>query len=86
LLGDLTVPFALTRRIRVEALASGGGPVAYWSFDDSNNLGADASGNSHTLAVKGAQPTEGRVTPHGFIGLGGYGLSHLLTEIKPSPP
>lgn len=61
LLGDLTVPLALTRRIRIEPLAGGGGPVAYWSFDDPANLGADDSGHDHTLTVKGAQPTEGRI-------------------------
>jgi hypothetical protein len=60
-LGDLNVPLALTRRIGIDALASGGGPVAYWSFDDPANLGADDSGHDHTLTVKGAQPTEGRI-------------------------
>jgi Concanavalin A-like lectin/glucanases superfamily len=61
LLGDLTVPFALTRRIGIDVLACGGGPVVYWSFDDPANLGEDNSGHDHTLAVKGALPTEGRI-------------------------
>ena len=78
LLGDLTVPFALTRRIRVEALAGRGGPVAYWSLDDPTNLGADDSGNGHTLTVKGAQPTEGRIGKGAAIGGPGYGAYFII--------
>jgi Concanavalin A-like lectin/glucanases superfamily len=61
LLGDLSVPLALTRRIGIEVLTHGSGPVAYWSFNDPANLGADDSGNGHPLTVKGAQSTEGRI-------------------------
>ena len=61
LLGDLPVPLALTRRIGIEVRTHGGGPVAYWSFDDPANLGADDSGHDHTLTVERAQPTEGRI-------------------------
>lgn len=61
LLGELNLPLALTKRIIVDRLAVGSGPVAYWSFDDPANLGADDSGHDHTLTVERAQPTEGRV-------------------------
>ncbi len=61
LLGDLAIPLALTRRIRVESLAGGSGPAAYWSFDDPKNLGADDSGHDHTLTLMGALPTDGRI-------------------------
>jgi hypothetical protein len=56
----MTVPLALTRRIRVEALTAKGGLVAYWSFNDPANLGADNSGHGHTLTLKGALPTDGK--------------------------
>jgi hypothetical protein len=78
LLGDLTVPFALTRRIRVEARASGGGPVAYWSFNDPAKLGADDSGNGYTLTVKGALPTEGRIGKGAALGGPGYGTFFIV--------
>ncbi len=61
MLGDLTIPLALTRRIGVQAMASGSGPVAYWSFNDPANLGADDSGHEHALTVKGALSTDGRI-------------------------
>lgn len=61
LLGDLAIPLELTRRIGVQVTASGGGPVAYWSFNDPANLGADDSGHGHTLTVKGALSTDGRI-------------------------
>lgn len=60
LLGELKVPLALTRRIGVETLAAGDGPVAYWSFNDPANLGADDSGHDHNLTAKGALPTDGK--------------------------
>lgn len=60
-LGDLTVPLALTRRIQIESLAAGDGPVAHWSFDDPANLGADDSGHNHVLTVNGALPTDGKI-------------------------
>lgn len=82
LLGDLTVPFALTRRIRVEPLAGGGGPVAYWSFNDPANLGADDSGNGHTMTVKGAQSAEGRIGKAAAIGGPGYG-SFFIADSHP---
>lgn len=59
-LGELNVPLALTRRIGIETLAAGAGPVAYWSFNDPANLGADESGHNHNLTAKGALPTDGR--------------------------
>ena len=61
LLGDLPVPLALTRRIGIEVLTHGSGPVAYWSFNDAANLGVDDSSHGHDLTVKGAQSTEGRI-------------------------
>ncbi len=81
-LGDLTVPLALTRWIRVQTQAGGGGPVVYWSFNDPANLGADDSGHGHTLTVKGAQPTEGRIGKGAVTGGPDHGR-HLKIDSHP---
>ena len=82
LLGDLNVPLALTRRIRVDTLASGGGPVAYWSFNDPANLGVDDSGHDHSLTVKGAQPTDGKIGKGAAIGGPNEG-NHFIVDSHP---
>ena len=81
-IGDLTVPFALTQRIRIDARAGEGVPAAYWSFNDPAHLGADDSGNGHTLTVKGAQPTEGRIGKGAATGGPGYG-NHFMADSHP---
>ncbi len=73
MLGDLTVPLAVTRRIRVDPLAAGVGPVAYWSFNDPANLGADGSGHGHVLTVVGAESTDGRIGKGAATGGGEFG-------------
>jgi hypothetical protein len=86
LLGDLSVPLALTRRIGIEVLAKGSGPVVYWSFNDPANLGADDSGHNHPLTVKGAQPTDGRIGKAAATreNRGNQGLAeYLITDSHP---
>jgi hypothetical protein len=82
LLGDLTVPLASTRRILVDARANGGGPVAYWSFNDSENLGADDSGNGHTLTVQGAVSSDGRIGKGAATGGPGKG-NYFIVDSHP---
>ena len=82
LLGDLNVPLALTRRIRVAALPSGAGPAAYWSFNNPANLGADDSGHGHPVTVKGAQSTDGRIGKGAATGGPGVG-NHFIADSDP---
>lgn len=77
-LGDLAVPLALTKRIRVQTLAGGGWPVAYWSFNDPAKLGADDSGHGHTLTVKGAQSTAGKLGKCAATGGPDFGKHFLI--------
>lgn len=79
LLGDLNVPLALTRRIRVTAFENGAGPAAYWSFNDPANLGADDSGHGHPVTVKGAQSTDGRIGKGAATGGPGEG-NHFIAD------
>ena len=81
-LGDLSVPLVLTRRIRVQASAGGGRPVAYWSFNDPAKLGADDSGRGHTLTVKGAETTGGKIGKGAATGGSGEG-KHFKIESHP---
>src|ERR1051325_381839 len=81
-LGDLTVPLSLTRRIVVRARASGGGLVAYWSFNDPAHLGADDSGHGHILTMKGARPAEGKIGNGMATGRPEYG-KHMKIESHP---
>jgi hypothetical protein len=86
LLGDLPVPLALTRRIGIEVRTHGSAPVAYWSFNDPANLGADDSGHDHPLTVKGAQATEGRIGKAAATreNRGNQGLAeYLITDSHP---
>lgn len=82
-LGDVTVPLALTKGIRVQALAGGGWPVAYWSFNDPAKLGADDSGHGHTLTVKGAQSAEGKIGKCAATGGPNEG-KHFEIESRPN--
>ncbi|WFE29107.1 hypothetical protein O7623_07955 [Solwaraspora sp. WMMD791] len=44
-------------------VAAGNAPVAYWDFDDTAAVGADATGNGNALTVVGATTTPGRGSP-----------------------
>ena len=79
--GEVTLPFALIQRIRVETVSRPGGRglVAYWSFDDPANPGADDSGRGHDLTVKGAKTILGKSGNGVATGGPGYG-NHLRCE------
>ncbi len=82
-LGDLKVPLELTRRIGVETLAAGDAPVAYWSFNDPANLGADDSGHDHNLTAKGALSTDGKMGKAAATGEVQGAGHHLIIDSHP---
>jgi hypothetical protein len=82
-LGEIKVPLELTRRIGVETLAAGDGPVAYWSFNDPANLGADDSGHDHKLTVMGASPTDGIIGQAAATGEVNGAGHHLMIDNHP---
>lgn len=81
-LGELNVPLAVTRRIRVHTQAGEGGPVAHWSFDNPAKLGADDSGHDHNLTVVDARPAEGRIGKGAETGGPDFGR-HFKIESHP---